>query len=171
MERLRPHWKWNPRCDKEGSGSEWMRTRFSDKILIVESVQRKWPKTKGQILPGALFLPWVKEELLFSKDICKPLDKISACTCKITSEAIGLAPGYRGWTQQGGQEPDQSFCSRVGLALSPLGGTLVSSKWQVWGDTWWWPLSSLSALLGTHRKTAQHLWPGCWVSLSPCSHA
>lgn len=128
------------RCYKEGSRSEWMRTWFSDKILIAESVQRKWPKTKGQILPGALFLPWVQEELLFSKDICKPSDKISART-------PGAMPGREpqrtlawpqvtGGGQQGGQEPDQLFCSRLGLALSPGGGMLLYSKGQVWDGTW-----------------------------------
>lgn len=79
-----------------------MRAWFSDKILIAEPVQRKWPKTKGQILPGALFLPWVQEESLFSKDICKPLDKISARAPGLmpgrlpqTSEAISLVPSPR----------------------------------------------------------------------------
>lgn len=38
-----------------------MSTLFSDKIVIAESVRRKWPKIKGQILQGALFLPWVEE--------------------------------------------------------------------------------------------------------------
>jgi len=60
-ERLRPHSRRNPRPYKEGSGSEWMSTLFSNKILIAESARRKWQKPKGQILSGALFLPWVQE--------------------------------------------------------------------------------------------------------------
>lgn len=57
-----------------------MSTLFSNKILIVESAQRKWPKSKGQILPGALSFLGFRNELLFSKDICKLLDKISVLT-------------------------------------------------------------------------------------------
>ena len=109
MEQLRPHGSWNPRPYKEGSGSEWISTLFPDKIVIVESVRRKWPKPKGQILHGEengqkqkvkscqvlfSFLGF-KNELLFSKDICKPLDKIVSlrrhtrvCVWKITSGAI-----------------------------------------------------------------------------------
>lgn len=97
---------------------------------------------------------------MFSKDICKKtLDKISACRATCLEDILrGHRPGPRsqeveGGRQQGGQEPDQLFCSSmVGLTLSCGRGTLVSSKGQVWDGTWWWPLSSLSPLSGTHRR-------------------
>lgn len=75
VEQLGPHGSRNPRPCKEGSGSERMSTLFSNKVLTAESARRKWPETKGQILPGALFLPRVQEP-----------DKISA-------QAAGSVPG------------------------------------------------------------------------------